>query len=85
MGEHRLSVELTSAARQWLANAGYDPSFGARPLRRALQKYVESPLSVSLLAGEFHPNTHIIVDVDEKKEHIVFRPVEQVEQIEISN
>jgi ATP-dependent Clp protease ATP-binding subunit ClpC len=73
MSEHGLTVELTPAAREWLANTGYDPSFGARPLRRALQKYVESPLSISLLSGEFQPNSHILVDVDEAKEHLVFK------------
>ena len=73
MNEHGLTVELTLAAREWLANTGYDPSFGARPLRRALQKYVESPLSISLLSGEFQPNSHILVDVDEAKEHLVFK------------
>ncbi|MRR32600.1 AAA family ATPase, partial [bacterium] len=47
--EHGLNVELTPAAREWLAKSGYDSSFGARPLRRALQKHVESPLSIRLL------------------------------------
>ena len=73
MSEHGLTVDLTPAAREWLANTGYDPSFGARPLRRALQKYVESPLSISLLSGEFQTNSHILVDVDEAKEHLVFK------------
>ncbi len=77
MSEHGLTVELTSAAREWLANTGYDPGFGARPLRRALQKYVESPLSISLLSGEFQPNAHIMVDVDEAKEHLVFTALEK--------
>ena len=76
MSDHGLTVELTAEAREWLANTGYDPGFGARPLRRALQKYVESPLSVSLLSGEFQPNAHIMVDVDEMKEHLVFKAVE---------
>mgnify|MGYP001041468778 CR=1 FL=1 len=76
MSEHGLTVELTQAARDWLANTGYDSSFGARPLRRALQKYVESPLSVSLLSGEFHTGAHILVDVDEAREQLVFRAKE---------
>ena len=76
MSEHGLTVELTQAAREWLANTGYDSSFGARPLRRALQKYVESPLSVSLLSGEFHTGAHILVDVDEAREQLVFRAKE---------
>jgi ATP-dependent Clp protease ATP-binding subunit ClpA len=53
LNEHNISVQLTDAARAWLAKEGYDPAFGARPLRRAIQKYVESPLSVELLGGKF--------------------------------
>jgi ATP-dependent Clp protease ATP-binding subunit ClpC len=73
--EHDLAVDLTPAAREWLANEGYDPAFGARPLRRALQKHVESPLSVSLLSGEFKSGDTVIVDVDEETEKLVFRPM----------
>jgi ATP-dependent Clp protease ATP-binding subunit ClpC len=71
---HGLNVELTPAARSWLARIGYDPNFGARPLRRALQKLVESPLSISLLSGEFHPEEKILVDVEGEK--VVFRKAE---------
>ena len=74
--EHGLKVELTIEARNWLADVGYDPSFGARPLRRALQKHVESPLSVSLLSGEFHEGDTILVDVDESSNTLVFRNAE---------
>ena len=73
--EHDLSVELTPEAREWLAGEGYDPAFGARPLRRALQKHVESPLSISLLSGEFKTGDTVIVDVDEETNQLVFRPV----------
>ncbi len=67
LAEHELTVELTPAAKRWLAEQGYDPQFGARPLRRAIQRYVESPLSVSLLQAEFHTGDHILVDlVDDK-------------------
>ncbi len=65
LGEYALTLTLTPAARRWLAESGYDPQFGARPLRRALQRYVESPLSIALLKGEFHAQDHIIVDVIE--------------------
>jgi ATP-dependent Clp protease ATP-binding subunit ClpC len=80
LGEHDLKVELSTAAREWLARAGYDPAFGARPLRRALQKYVESPLSVSLLSGQFTNGNAILVDIDEAGENLVFSPVEQTPQ-----
>jgi len=75
LSEQGLMVEMTEAARNWLADVGYDPSFGARPLRRALQKYVESPLSVSLLSGQFTGSDIILVDVDEATSTLVFRPV----------
>src|SRR5262249_39713287 len=65
LGEQGLVVHLTDAAREWLANQGYDPQFGARPLRRALQRFVESPLSVQLLKGNFHRGDVVRVDADE--------------------
>ncbi len=67
LNEHNISVQLTDAARVWLAKEGYDPAFGARPLRRAIQKYVESPLSVELLGGKFKDGAVVNVDVDENK------------------
>ncbi len=70
--EHGLSVTLTVAAREWLAKEGFDPIFGARPLRRALQKYVESPLSISLLSGQFLEGDQVVVDLDAEKKEIVF-------------
>lgn len=67
-----VKVELTSEARHWLARQGYDPAFGARPLRRALQKYLESPLSVELLSGKFMREKTILVDVGENQDRLVF-------------
>jgi ATP-dependent Clp protease ATP-binding subunit ClpC len=66
LAEHGLQVILTEAARRWLAEEGYDPSFGARPLKRVLQKQVESPLAVRLLRGEFRAGDVIVVDVGEQ-------------------
>lgn len=60
-----LNIELTQAAKEWLADQGYDKDFGARPLRRALQRYIESPLSVSLLRGEYRSGDSVLVDVSE--------------------
>ena len=68
--EHGIEIELTTAAQKWLAEIGYDPLLGARPLKRALQKRVESPLSVRLLSGEFKDGDTVVVDV--KDEEIVF-------------
>ena len=86
IGEHGLKLELTDAARKWLAKQGYDKVFGARPLRRALQKYVESPLSVQMLRGDFASGDTVTVDV--KEDQIEFRkggdgiPIEQMQTTE---
>ena len=66
LAERGLEVELTDAARQWLAREGFDSQFGARPLRRALQRYVESPLSVRLLQGDFRSGDLVLVDGGDK-------------------
>ncbi len=79
--EHGLSVELTPAARDWLARTGYDKNFGARLLRRTLQKFVESPLSVSLLNGEFKEGDRVVVDLNDNQ-NLVFRKGEEVKLVE---
>ncbi len=84
--EHGLTVTLTPAGQEWLAQAGYDTTFGARPLRRAIQKYVESPLSIKLLGSEFSAGDTVVVDVAD--ETIVFHkaepaPAEVVENSEV--
>lgn len=73
LGEHNLGVELTQKARKWLAKEGYNPDFGARPLKRALQKQIESPLSIKLLGGEFKEGDKVIVDLNEEEDQIIFR------------
>ena len=70
LNEHDITMQLSDAARIWLAKEGFDPAFGARPLRRAIQKYVESPLSVQLLGGKFKDGVVVLVDVNDNK--IVF-------------
>ena len=69
-----LSIILTEAAQRWLAKQGFDQDFGARPLRRALQRFVESPLSVKLLKGEF--NAGDMVHIDEVDDQLVFQRAE---------
>jgi ATP-dependent Clp protease ATP-binding subunit ClpC len=61
--ERRLSIELTTRAKSWLAKEGYDPTFGARPLRRVIERYVENPLSSRLLRGEFKEGDTVKVDL----------------------
>jgi ATP-dependent Clp protease ATP-binding subunit ClpC len=75
LADKGITIELTEAARDWLAKEGYDPQFGARPLRRTLQRRVESPLSIRLLHGEFKEGDMVMVDIGE--EGIVFRRKEE--------
>ncbi len=62
MAASGLQVHLTEPARRWLAEKGFDQQFGARPLRRALQRFVENPLSIQLLKGSFHTGDLIVID-----------------------
>ena len=65
--ERRLTVELTEDAKSWLVKEGYDPVYGARPLRRAIERYVENPLSSKLLEGEFSEGDKITVGLSDDK------------------
>ena len=80
LAERGVTAELAPAARTWLTKEGFDPVFGARPLRRAIQRYVESPLSKAILAGEFPEGSHVIVDAGE--EGLTFRKAEAAVGVE---
>ncbi len=71
-----LGLELTDAAKAWLARKGYDPTMGARPLRRAIQRHVEDALSERILYKEFDAGQIIVVDTDEDTDEIVFRSID---------
>ena len=58
----RIQVEVTDAAKAFLAEEGYDPKFGARPLARAIRRFVENPLSSRIIGGEFDPGDTVLVD-----------------------
>jgi ATP-dependent Clp protease ATP-binding subunit ClpC len=62
LSETGITLHLTEPARRWLAEKGYDPQFGARPLKRAIQRFIENPLSVQLLKGDFHAGDLIMID-----------------------
>ncbi len=63
LAERKLGLEITRAAKSWLAKVGFDPLFGARPIRRAVERYVENPLSTKVLRAEFNEGDNIIVDL----------------------
>ena len=77
LDEYQLKLEATDEAKTFLAEKGYDPKFGARPLRRVIQRLVEDPLSEGLLIGEFKPGDTVLADLEEDK--IVLRALERAE------
>ena len=77
LDEHQLKLEATDEAKTFLAEKGYDPKFGARPLRRVIQRLVEDPLSEGLLMGEFKPGDTVLADLEEDR--IVLRALERAE------
>jgi ATP-dependent Clp protease ATP-binding subunit ClpC len=60
--DRKLTIEISEKAKSWLVEIGYDPTYGARPLRRAIEQYIDNPLSSRLLRGEYNPNDTILVD-----------------------
>ncbi len=66
LADRKISIELTDAAKELLFTEGFDPNFGARPLKRAIQKLVQDPLALKILDGEVLHGDHVIVDADKK-------------------
>jgi len=70
LSEHKIQLELADSARSLLAEKGYDPAYGARPLKRAIQKYIENPLSMEILKGHIPEGSNIRASAEGDK--IVF-------------
>jgi ATP-dependent Clp protease ATP-binding subunit ClpC len=73
LSEHGLQISLTQATKEWLAAQGFDKDFGARPLKRALQRHIESALSIRLLKGEFVGGDEIEIDVGEDELEFILK------------
>ena len=63
-------VEITDAAKEYIIDKGYDSNFGARPLKRAIQKYLEDPIAEEILKGDIKSGSHLTIDFDKEKEEI---------------
>ncbi len=72
LAERNLKIELTDAARRFLAAAGYDPTYGARPLKRAIQQYIQDPLAMELLEGHFRAGDSIVADLAPQGDRLTF-------------
>jgi ATP-dependent Clp protease ATP-binding subunit ClpB len=73
--DRQISLELTEPARQLILAAGSDAAYGARPLKRALQRMVQDPLAIKILSGEVLHGTHVRIDVDRKTNQLHFEPM----------
>jgi ATP-dependent Clp protease ATP-binding subunit ClpB len=73
--DRAISFELTESARQLILKAGSDAAYGARPLKRALQRMVQDPLAMKILDGEVLHGSHVRIDVDRKSNQLVFEPM----------
>jgi ATP-dependent Clp protease ATP-binding subunit ClpB len=78
LAERKISLELTEAARELLFTEGFDPNFGARPLKRAIQKLVQDPLALKILDGEILHGDHVIVDADKRTAKMTFKVSQRV-------
>jgi ATP-dependent Clp protease ATP-binding subunit ClpB len=64
--ERKITIALDAKARDWLADAGYDPAYGARPLKRAIQKAVQDPLAELILSGKVKDGEKVVISADKK-------------------
>jgi ATP-dependent Clp protease ATP-binding subunit ClpB len=78
LADRKISIELTDAAKELLFTQGYDANFGARPLKRAIQKLVQDPLALKILDGEILHGDHIVVDADKKAGKMKFEVSQRV-------
>ena len=67
LSEHNIVLELSDGAKSWIAKDGFDPEYGARPLRRSIRKNIENPLSSGMIKGDFFDGSHVYVDLIDDK------------------
>lgn len=89
VSDHGIELELTDATVDWLLKEGYNPRFGARPIRRTIEQHIEDPLSEALLRGEFVTGTTLAIDIElppsgsDEKPHLVFRRIEKPDGLSV--
>jgi ATP-dependent Clp protease ATP-binding subunit ClpB len=73
LSERRIGLKITDKAKEWLAKEGFDPAYGARPLKRVIQKEIQDKLALNLLEGKFKEGDTVTVDVDSRKGELIFK------------
>ena len=71
--DRKITLEITNAAKELIAEEGYDPAYGARPLKRAIQRLVQNPLAVRLLEDDFSDGDTVVVEREEGSSRLTFR------------
>ncbi|MFN7648130.1 MAG: hypothetical protein ACK5UT_11485, partial [Acidobacteriota bacterium] len=74
LADRKISLEFSDAALEWLVRTGYDPSYGARPLKRAIQKEIENPLAKKLISGEVRDGQTVKVELNPLRAGLDFNP-----------
>ncbi|RVU41473.1 AAA family ATPase [Lujinxingia sediminis] len=77
LAEQRMTIEVSDAAKDFLAEEGFEPEYGARPLKRAIGNFIQDPLAVEVLEGKFVAGDHVVVEVAEDGESLVFKKGER--------
>jgi ATP-dependent Clp protease ATP-binding subunit ClpB len=85
LADRKISLELTPAAKELVFTEGYDPNYGARPLKRAIQRLIQDPLALKILDGEVLHGDHIMVDVNKKEGKLSFKVAKRVGEPEPAN
>jgi ATP-dependent Clp protease ATP-binding subunit ClpB len=78
LAERKISLELTAAAKELVFTEGYDPNYGARPLKRSIQRLIQDPLALKILDGEILHGDHIVVDADKREGKLTFKVAKRV-------
>ncbi|MCA8930156.1 MAG: ATP-dependent chaperone ClpB, partial [Alphaproteobacteria bacterium] len=77
LADRHVSLDLDEPALEWLAAAGYDPAYGARPLKRVIQRTLQNPLAERILAGDIHDGDTVRVSVDAMADQLAIEPVHE--------
>ena len=72
LADRKISIELTSAAKEMIFMEGYDRAYGARPLKRSIQRLVQDPLAMKILDGEVLHGDHVLIDADMRNRRLTF-------------
>ena len=80
LADRKITIELTQAAKDLIFVEGYDPVYGARPLKRAIQRMVQDPLAMKILEGKVLHGDHLVVDIDPHTRQLAFKVAQRVRE-----